>query len=178
MKRRSLVAVVSCVLVLTACGSEAPAVDPAPVEVAETIVGESQPEATDQVTEEVPAVEEAVEEVSAEETVEEVAVPESLEPALSDMESYLQSKGVLSGERTMKAGNMIGAIDGCGYDGCELYIYDTSSEAYQKVVNGEEIFIEGMESLGGITFDAVNGPFVLILKGAGSDLVDAFNSYK
>ena len=181
MERRGLAVIVCCVLVLTACGVEAPTADLEPVEAVEDTVSESQPEAVeqvaDQVTKEASAVTEEVE-VSQADTAEEVSNPESSEPTLSDLEVYLSDKGVLSGDPVRKAGEMVGALDGVGYDGCEIYMYDTSSEAYQKVVNGEEIFIEGLESLGGITFDAINGPFTLILKGSDSGLIEAFNSFK
>lgn len=176
MKRRCLFAVVGCVFVLSACGSAGS--EPAAPEAVEVTTENEDVKVEEPVKEESVKEERAVEVATSEDTASETAKEEVSEPNLADLEAFLLDKGVLLGDRVQKMGSMVGAIDGFGYDNCEIYFYDTGSEAYQKVENGEEIFIEGMESLGGIKFDAVNGSFVLFLKGSDSGLVEAFNSFK
>ena len=85
------------------------------------------------------------------------------ERSLSGIEQYLLDAGYLTGKRTQKAADMLGAIDGFGYDcGVEIYQYDTNSETYASVAAGKEIPLEGMDGYT-VKFDAVNGEFALIL---------------
>ena len=172
MRRKYLMMIVICGLALSACGSKTP--EPAAVEVVEDTAEDIMQPKTEET--EPAASDESMEQVTPEELTTEPEAP--AEPTLSDIESYLQDRGVLVGERVQKAGELIGAVEGVGYDNCEIYLFDTDSDAYKKAVNGEELFVEGMESFGGFKFDAVNGPYALLLKGGSSDLVDAFNSYK
>ena len=187
MRRKALFVAVGLSVMLMACGSSDPNVrgaDVAKVENAEEVATESVEDVADNHSDVMEpenvaeSSEEAAPDSMPQEEVSAKAEPEASEPTLADMESYLLNKGVISGDRVRKAGEMVGAIDGVGYDECEIYLYDMNSESYQKVVNGEEIFIEGLESFGGFTFDAVNGSYALLVKGGGSELVDAFNSFE
>lgn len=101
------------------------------------------------------------------------------EKNLSDMESYLLDKGVLSGERVQMSAALIGAISGFKYNDSigEIYEYDTNSEEYKKLSNGESISIEGMEGYA-IKAVSVNGKFVLFGEGVSQDLIDAFNLFE
>lgn len=101
------------------------------------------------------------------------------EKTLDDIESYLLEKGVLSGERIHMEASMIGGIDGFKYKDSigEIYEYDVESEEYQKLANGEEIPLAGMD---GYTVKAtsVNGKFVLFGADIPQELIDAFNSFE
>lgn len=101
------------------------------------------------------------------------------EKTLDDIESYLLDKGVLSGERVQMGAELIGAISGFKYKDSvgEIYEYDINSEEYQKLANGEEIPLQGMD---GFTMKAVsvNGKFALFGNDVSQELIDAFNSFK
>lgn len=109
---------------------------------------------------------------------EELSESEPTENTLNDIESYLQDSGVLSGEKTQMAADMVGAINGFKYDesGIEVYEYDTNSEEYTALSNGEEIELKGMEGFT-IGAAAVNGKFVLIGEPS-QEAIDAFNSFE
>lgn len=100
------------------------------------------------------------------------------EKTLSEIEEFLLSKGVLSGERTKMAAEMVGAVDGFKYSvpGAEIYEYDIESEEYKKLCRGESISLKGME---GFEANAVsiNGKFVLFGE-AGQELVDVFSAFE
>lgn len=100
--------------------------------------------------------------------------------SLAGIEQYMLDGGYLTGEKTQKAAEMLGAIDGFGYDcGIEIYQYDTSSDTYASVVAGEEIPLEGMDGYS-VKFNAVNGEFALIFSNgeeADQTIIDAFMAY-
>lgn len=104
---------------------------------------------------------------------------EATEKTIKDIEDYLLAKGVLSGERVEKAATIIGGISGFMYRDSvgEVYEYDTESEAYKKLLNGEGVSIEGMEGYT-MTPVSMNGKFVLFGEDVPQDLIDAFNSFK
>ena len=101
------------------------------------------------------------------------------EKTLEDIENYLLDKGVLSGERVQMGAELIGGIAGFKYKDSvgEIYEYDTESEEYQKLANGEEIPLQGMD---GFTLKAisVNGKFALFGEDVPQELIEAFNSFK
>ena len=100
------------------------------------------------------------------------------ERTLDDIESFLIDKKALIGEKTQMAPEVIGAVDGFKYkeSNAEIYEYDTTTENYEKLCNGEEIPIEGME---GFTVKAVsvNGKFILMGEPS-QEIIDTFNSFK
>lgn len=102
------------------------------------------------------------------------------ERSLAGIEQYMLDAGYLTGERSQKAAEMLGAIDGFGYEcGVEIYQYDTNSDTYASVAAGEEIPLQGMDGYS-VKFDAVNGEFALIFSnGEGGDqaIIDAFMAY-
>lgn len=101
------------------------------------------------------------------------------ERSLAGIEQYMLDGGYLTGERTLKAAEMVGAIDGFGYDcGIEIYEYDTSSDTYASVAAGEEIPLEGMDGYF-VKFEAVNGEFALFVSDESNlqAVVDAFMAY-
>lgn len=104
----------------------------------------------------------------------------SKERSLEGLEQYMLDAGYLTGERIKKAAEMIGAIDGFGYDcGVEIYQYDTHSEIYNSVAAGEEIPIQGTEDYF-VKFDAVNGEFVLLLnedQNIDQNIINTFMAY-
>lgn len=184
--RKGLLIAIGCAFVLSACSSKTPEAAPAAPEASDKVVATEKTvseEISNPEVKEDPVEPEVVEEPVSDESQpdapdDSVSEAESSTPTLADMETYLSDQGVLTGTRVQKAGELIGAVEGVGYDNCEIYLFDTDSDAYKKASNGEELFVEGMESFGGFKFDAVNGPYALLLKGGSSDLVDAFNSYK
>ncbi len=97
---------------------------------------------------------------------------------LKDIEQYMIENGVLSGERTQMAVELIGAIDGFKYNDSdiEVYEYDVNSEEYISLANGEEIPLEGIE---GVTIGAVsiNDKFVL-MGNPSEEAVNIFESFK
>lgn len=103
---------------------------------------------------------------------------ETKEISLTELESYLLNKGVLSGERVQMVADLIGGIDGFKYkdSGCEIYEYDTTSEEYKKLSSGEEIPLKGMESYK-VKAVSVNGKFVLFGENLSQELIDSFNSF-
>lgn len=121
------------------------------------------------------------EETVPEETTEtEETEKQTEERSLAGIEQYMLNAGYLTGERTQKAAEMLGAIDGFGYDcGVEIYQYDANSETYASVAAGEEIPLQGMSGYS-VKFNAVNGEFALILSNgeeADQSLIDAFMAY-
>lgn len=102
------------------------------------------------------------------------------ERSLASLEQYMLDAGCLSGERVEKAAEMLGAVDGFGYDcGVEIYQYDTSSDTYAAISAGEEIPIQGMEGFS-VKFNAVNGEFALIFSSdaeADQAIIDTFMAY-
>lgn len=94
----------------------------------------------------------------------------------NDIEDYLLKKGVLSGERTEMAADMVGAISGFKYGDAEIYEYDTSSEEYKELSSGNAIPLKGMEDYL-ISPLAVNGKYVLMGE-ASEDLIQAFKDFK
>lgn len=101
------------------------------------------------------------------------------EKNISDIESYLLDKGVLQGERIQMGAELIGAISGFKYKDSigEVYEYDTNSEEYKKLSNGEAVSIEGMEGYA-ITPASINGKFVLFGESIPQDFIDAFNAFE
>lgn len=100
------------------------------------------------------------------------------EKSLTDLENYMLNEGVLSGDKTKMAADMVGAIDGFKYADCntEIYEYDVNSEKYISLSSGEEIELEGMS---GFTIKAVsiNGKFVLMGEPS-QEVIDCFDSFK
>lgn len=101
--------------------------------------------------------------------------------SLSGMEKYLLEQGCLTGEKIDKSFDLIGAIDGFGYDcGIEIYEYDISSDIYSSIVADKEIQIE---ELGGfsIHFSAINGEFALVFSNEDENfsqsIIDTFMKY-
>lgn len=94
----------------------------------------------------------------------------------NSMEDYLLKKGVLSGERTEMAADMVGAISGFKYGDAEIYEYDTSSKEYKELSSGNAIPLKGMEDYL-ISPLAVNGKYVLMGE-ASEDLMQAFKNFK
>lgn len=66
-------------------------------------------------------------------TIEELQEKLSKYESGSGMEEYLLEKGLLSGERTEMAADMVGAVSGFKYGGTEIYEYDMESESYQTL---------------------------------------------
>lgn len=100
------------------------------------------------------------------------------EKTLNDIEQFLLSNGVLSGERIRMAAEMVGGLDGFKYadSGTEIYEYDVNSKEYQDLSSGKEIPIKGMEdyTVGAVS---INGKFVLI--GEPSErAIEVFNSFR
>ncbi len=94
----------------------------------------------------------------------------------NSMEDYLLKKGVLSGERTEMAADMVGAVSGFKYGDAEIYEYDTSCEEYKELSSGNAIPLKGMEDYL-ISPLAVNGKYVLMGE-ASEDLIQAFKDFK
>lgn len=92
------------------------------------------------------------------------------------MEDYLLGLGLLTGERTEMAAEMIGAESGFKYGDVEIYEFDESSDSYQKLAAGESVELEGMEGFG-ISAAAVNGKYVLV-GSPSEEVINAFNEYK
>lgn len=100
------------------------------------------------------------------------------EKTLSDIETFLQKKGVLLGDKMQMAAEMVGAIDGFKYADCktEIYEFDINSEEYKKLSNGEEIPLKGMEGFF-VKAISANGKFVLI-GDPSQEIIDAFESFE
>ena len=104
------------------------------------------------------------------------------ETSLANLEEYLLSEGVLTGERTETSASMVGAVSGFKYvdSGVEFYEYDETSDAYKKLAAGEAIELEGMPGFT-VSATAINGKYVLMTSNDASvdqKLIDTFNSYK
>lgn len=113
-------------------------------------------------------------------TENESADEETTERSLAGIEQYMIDAGYLTGERSQKSAEMLGAVEGFGYDcGIEIYQYDTDSDTYASVAAGEEIPLQGMDGYS-VKFDAVNGEFALIFSNgeeADQTVIDAFMAY-
>lgn len=116
-----------------------------------------------------------------EETAENEETEEQTEErSIAGIEQYMLDAGYLTGERSQKAAEMLGAVEGFGYEcGIEIYQYDTNSDTYASVAAGEEIPLQGMDGYS-VKFDAVNGEFALIFSNgeeADQTVIDAFMAY-
>ena len=96
--------------------------------------------------------------------------------AIADLESFLLEEGIVSGEKTKMAAEMVGALDGFKYGdfGVEVYEYDVNSEEYIALSKGEEIPLKGMDGFT-VGATAINGKFVLMGEPS-QEAIDAFNS--
>lgn len=104
---------------------------------------------------------------------------ESSARSLDNIEQYMINAGCLSGDKTEKSAEMVGALKGFGYsNGVEIYEFDTNSDAYKAVSNGEGIPINGMDGYT-VHFDAINGEFGLVFSNDNYDqsIVDTFTNY-
>ena len=116
-------------------------------------------------------------ETTAAETVAETAAADTQGSAAGQsMEDYLLDLGLLTGERTEMAAEMIGAESGFKYGDVEIYEFDESSDSYQKLAAGKSVELEGMEGFG-ISAAAVNGKYVLGGSPSEED-INAFNEYR
>lgn len=101
------------------------------------------------------------------------------ERSLAGIEQYMLDAGYLTGERSQKAAEMLGAVDGFGYDcGVEIYQYDTNSDTYASVAAGEEIPLQGMDGYS-VKFNAVNGEFAIFISDESNAqaIIDTFMAY-
>lgn len=103
---------------------------------------------------------------------------EATEKTLTDIENYMLENGAISGEKTKMAADMVGAVDGFKYkdSDVEVYEYDINSEEYIKLSNGEEIPLQGMESVT-VSASAINGKFIL-MGNPTQEIISVFNSFK
>lgn len=106
---------------------------------------------------------------------------ENAERTLEGIENYMVEKGCLTGDRSEKSAELVGAISGFGYSGSEIeiYEYDTSSDSYKLIESGEDVPIEGMDDYS-VHFSAVNGEFALLFSNNGDadqGIIDIFNAY-
>lgn len=101
------------------------------------------------------------------------------EKGLEDIENYLLSRKLLSGDRVQMAADMVGAVSGFKYTDTvgEIYEYDMESEEYKKLSAGEEIPLKGMEGFK-MKAVSVNGKFVLFGDNASQDLINGFDSFE
>lgn len=167
MKKKIVMALIILTFALTGCGNDSGSAAKGQTE--PQTQGESPSDDTeDPEFQEAPSEGNASEEESKEER------------SLASLEQYMLDAGCLSGERVEKAAEMLGAIDGFGYDcGIEIYQYDTSSDTYASISAGEEIPLQGMEGFS-VKFNAVNGEFALIFSSdseADQTIIDTFMAY-
>ena len=106
---------------------------------------------------------------------------ENEDRSLEGLESYMLENGCLVGDKSEKSAELVGAISGFGYSGSEIeiYEYNTSSDSYKLIENGEDVPIEGMDDYS-VHFAAVNGEFALLFSNIGDadqDIIDIFNAY-
>ena len=92
----------------------------------------------------------------------------------------MDSKGILKGEPTEMAGEMIGAISGIKYteSGFELYEYEKESAKYKEIEETGTTVIEGFGF--NINPTAYLDGYVLIVNeeaGNKAEIVKAFNEY-
>lgn len=100
------------------------------------------------------------------------------ESSIEDIEKYMLDKGVVSGQKTQMAAEMVGAINGFKYSdsNVEVYEYDVNSKNYKALAKGKKIPLEGFDGyeIGAVS---VNGKFVLIGEPS-KDAIKAFDSFK
>ena len=105
---------------------------------------------------------------------------EAIEMSLSGLENYLLEKGVLNGNRTETAAEMVGASAGFKYadSNAEIYEFDKDSDAYKKLIETNTITLESFDYT--MTPSAVNENYVLLANNDAAlsqELIDAFNAY-
>ncbi len=161
-----------CVSLLAACGSSDETSAAATTAAAAETEG-TETEAPTAAETEAPT---AAETTAAETVAETTAADTQGNAAGQSMEDYLLGLGLLTGERTEMAAEMIGAESGFKYGDVEIYEFDESSDSYQKLAAGESVELEGMEGFG-ISAAAVNGKYVLV-GSPSEEVINAFNEYK
>jgi hypothetical protein len=100
--------------------------------------------------------------------------------SLDDVENYLKSAGVLTGEKTEMAAEMVGAVNGFKYldNSVEVYEFDIESEAYKKVLETNEMDLTDFGTT--IPVNAINGKYVLYCDESATkdDIIKVFNEMK
>lgn len=93
----------------------------------------------------------------------------------SEIENYLLEKGLLSGNRTEMAAEMVGAISGFKYGETEIYEYADDSVELKTLSEGNSITLEGF----GVEMSPVCVNENYVMFGTASDeLIKAFEEYK
>lgn len=120
--------------------------------------------------------------VSATPTVTEAPTPTIVEKedSLATLEEYLLGSGLLSGERTEMAVDMIGATSGFKYEDsyAEIYEFDETSDTYKNLVETNSVTLSDFNMT--LSAVSINGKYALFASGdgqPGQELIDAFNSY-
>ena len=107
-------------------------------------------------------------------------VTDTTTKSLDDVENYLQTAGVLIGEKTETAAVMVGAVNGFKYldSSVEVYEFDTESEAYKKVLDTSEMDLSDLSIT--IPVNAINGKYVLYCDESDTkeDIIKVFNEMK
>lgn len=81
---------------------------------------------------------------------------------LNNLVSYLESKKLLSGEKTKMAASLIGAKTGVKYSdiGVELYEYNTSSKVYKNILKTKKVTLKDFNM--DLKVSGINGKFIII----------------
>lgn len=162
MKKNLIILLLSTAMVLTACGenkaqnvanSEASEI----VNTAETDIGIQESEQS--IETELQALESSIQ--SEIDNIANQYQSQSTTDSLNAVCKYFETLGLVTGEQTEMAGDMIGAISGVKYSDSkvELYEYDTASAKYKEIIDTGKTTVEGFNLE--ITVTAVNGPYVL-----------------
>jgi hypothetical protein len=110
---------------------------------------------------------------------------EQKDPLASVLE-YFQEKGFKIGEKSSKAFDMIGAVNGFGVEinghEIELYQYDLDKASEETKKNLESVRENGMMSMDGFSFPAILNGDILLVKydehPDGDKIAAAFKAYK
>lgn len=82
--------------------------------------------------------------------------------SLDSLKKYLSKKGLVSGDASETAYQIIGANDGVKYldNNIEIYEYDTNSDVYKNIVKNNSVDLQGFNIQ--LNVSAINGKFILI----------------
>lgn len=178
MKKKMLSVLMLSMLLFTSCGNSSSTVPPATSVNNESETENSIPETVQTSGSESNTSDDANEIQSEINSIADDYKPQDVTKSLNNICEYFEKQGLVSGERTEMAGEMIGAISGVKYEESkvEIYEYNTDSEKYKELVDTGKTTLEGYN----VDFHptAINHQFVIICDEAdnNSQIIEEFSN--
>lgn len=173
MKKKAIALLLGGILLLSACGNAA--TSDTPVQES-TSVATSSPEETAPIEPAAESLQETIQDAI--DDITDDYVPQATTDSLNDVCDFLESEGLVSGDKTEMAGEMIGAISGVKYadSNVEIYEYDTESDRYKTLVDTGKVMLDGFDME--LTASAIHNQYVLFCDDASNAdvVIESFNN--